>query len=98
MRPEAVAPVHDRDTRRAIEELCAPVEGRVATADDEYPLTTECLRIGHNVVDPASVPRFGALLGEPPRRKRADPRREHDRARRKAITFRDENEVIAVLL
>ena len=54
-------------------ELHPPVERRIAAADDDDALAAEAFGVGDDVVDPAAVPRLGAHLRQPPRRKRADP-------------------------
>jgi hypothetical protein len=61
---EPVAPVDERHRRCAVEELRRPVERGVAAADDHDFLTAEGFGIGHNVVNPAPVPRLGARLRE----------------------------------
>ena len=51
VRAESVAAMHERHVRRAIEELRAPIERRVAAADDHDALAAERLRVGDDVVD-----------------------------------------------
>ena len=98
VRAEAIAPMHERHARRAIEQLRAPVERRVAAADDHDALPRNSFGIGHHVEDAAPVPRLGARLRQPPRREGADARRDDDRPRRKAVLLGDEHEVPVLLL
>src|SRR5258708_11161544 len=88
----------DREWRRAMQQLCAPTKGGVASADDDDALPDEIVGICDHIVNAAAIPRLGTDLREAPRRKRADPGGDHDRPRRKLIAVSDEEEMIVALV
>ena len=63
MRAEPVAPVHERQRRRAIGQLVRPIECRVAASNDDHAFAAKTLRIGDDFLDPAAIPGCGAACG-----------------------------------
>ena len=98
MGAKAVAAMHKGDARGAASQLMRPIEGGVASADDDDSLPGKGFRIRNAVVYAAPIPRLGAGLRQSPRRERADPGGDHKRARRKTVGLRHENELAAVRL
>jgi hypothetical protein len=94
---EAVAAVHQRHVLGAPDELRAPVERRVAAADDHHPLAPVVVGVRDHVVDAAPVPPLGDGLRQPPRAERADAGRDHDGARRELAVGGLEHEVARAL-
>jgi hypothetical protein len=93
VRAEPVAAVHQRHVLGAPDELRAPVERRVAAADDHHPLAPVVVGVRDHVVDAAPVPPLGDGLRQPARAEGADARRDDDGARRELAVARLEHEV-----
>ena len=97
MRAEAIAPVNQRDFRRDVAQLVRPVERRVAATDDHDPAIAKFLRIRHDLVHAATIPRLGTGLRKPAWRERPDAAGNDHRARGEAVTLGRQHEMPILL-